>query len=108
MPSSTIFTSDLAARTRAAFEEAIDDGLSPATATDRVFEEFGRELADPEQSDIIFLALAMLQMEQDALQLQLRGQALSIIERGEPSASLREAGLDAAGLQDLKRRMLAS
>ena len=84
--SDPILASELAQEIRAAFESALADGLSVSAATEQVLEDFAPALDDPATEPAVYLTLAALQLEHDALQPQIRLKALGIINSGQQPA----------------------
>ncbi|SRR6266540_7325170 len=96
-----LFDNDVALDVRSVFEDALSDGLDVSTATQRVFEEFADAIADLEDQPVVYLALAALQLEREALQSKIREEALRIITTGEGLAMWEE--VDSALLIERKQ-----
>lgn len=77
-----IFDDDLARDVRGDFEGALDEGLSVSVSTRRVLEEHADTLEDPDDGPVIWLSLAALQMEQGALQPDVKERVLAVVDRG--------------------------
>ena len=86
-----LFENDVATDIRFAFEDALSEGLDVFTATQRVFAEFADELADFDDRPVVYLALAALQLGREALQPEIRDEALRIIMTDEAWAGWQEA-----------------
>jgi hypothetical protein len=78
-----IFDADLAADVRSAFEKRLKKSNSVEETTAFVLKKFKFALEDTDDEPIIFLALAALQLEQGAIQEQVRARALEIIDSGQ-------------------------
>lgn len=107
-----IFDDDLAMDIQGEFEEALDEGLSVKEATQRILEDFEDVLEDEDEGPIVYLVLAVLQLEQDELQPEIRQKALKIIEFGQGLARWEEAGEEEMAerkqvLEDLKAKLIA-
>jgi len=89
---SGIFEDDVALDVRVTFEEALAEGLDVDAATRRVLEEFATYVNDVDDGPLVWFALAALQLEQGALQAEVRRQALAAIERGTNLARWTEQG----------------
>lgn len=87
-----IFDDDTAGDIQDAFEDELADGVDVATATKRVLIRFADDLDDADDGPVIYLALAALQLEQDALQQDIRKRALEIIDSGEGLDGWEEGG----------------
>ncbi|MDF2822200.1 MAG: hypothetical protein K0R15_2648 [Clostridiales bacterium] len=89
-----IFDDDLAMDIKAEFEEAIEEGLSAKEATAMILEAYEDELEDEDEGPIIYLALAVLQMEKGIIEKSIKNKALYIIESGQGLDRWKEAGKD--------------
>jgi hypothetical protein len=78
-PRLDLFEEDVAAEVADIFSDAVADGLSVRTATRRVVEELDDYLEDEEQQGLVWLALAVLQLEHGALQPTVRHHALAAL-----------------------------
>src|SRR5438105_13298593 len=78
-----LFEEDVAAEVADLFQDALADGLSVRTATRRVIEELEDYLDDDEQRPLVWLALAVLQLEQGAVQPTVRRHALMALAHPE-------------------------
>lgn len=90
-----IFDDDLARDVRGDFEGALDEGLSVSVSTRRVLEEHADTLEDPDDGPVIWLSLAALQLEQGALQPEVKERAIRIVDGGLGLQSWAEAGPEA-------------
>ncbi len=95
-----IFDDDVALDVRDAFEDALSDGLDISAATRRALEEFGSAAEDSDDGPIIYLALAALQLQREALQPEIREKVLHLIATGEGLGRWEDA--DPAALTDRK------
>ena len=77
-----ILDEDVAADVEAVFMEALDSGCSGKKATKTVLKEFSEELEDEEDRNVVYLALAELQLRENCLEEDIKKQALDIIESG--------------------------
>jgi hypothetical protein len=73
-----IFDNDIACDIRDAFEDELSTGVDVPTATQRVTKKFSPQDDEIDGPDI-YLALAALQLEQDALETAIKDKALLII-----------------------------
>ena len=87
-----IFDNDTAGDLRDAFEDELAIVANVVTATENVLTKFASDLDDVDYGPVIYLALAALQLEQDALQQDMRKRALEIIDSGEGLDGWEEAG----------------
>ena len=72
-----IFEDDIASDVRGEFEDAIAEGLDSSAATQRVFEVFSEAVEDEEEGPVIWLSLAVLQLDRGILQDDIRDHALA-------------------------------
>ncbi len=77
-----IFDNDVAADVRTRFEDALELGDSAAHATSVVLREWSEALDDPADGPHVWLALAALQADRNALQGSVRDHAIQIIDSG--------------------------
>ena len=77
-----ILDEDVAADVEAVFMEALESGCSGKKATKTVLKEFSEELEDEEDRNVVYLALAELQLRENCLEEDIKKQALDIIESG--------------------------
>ena len=77
-----ILSDDAAADTRDTFRDFIGEGISPDEATERVIAESAEMLADEEEANVFWLALAATQWKIGRLVDSVRDQALEIIDSG--------------------------
>ena len=108
-----ILDEDVAADVEAAFMELIDGGCKGEKATKEILEEFSEELEDEEDRNVVYLALAELQLGENCLQEDIREKALEIIESGADLERWEEAEEKdyksrKAALDDLKERLINS
>jgi hypothetical protein len=75
-----ILQDDLAEEARMLFDEGLASGLDVASATAGVYEDLKEALAGEEDATVIWLALAALQLREDALQPDIRDWALAATE----------------------------
>jgi hypothetical protein len=78
-----IFSDDTAADTRDAFTDFIAEGLTAAQATDRLIAESGDILADEEDANVFWLALAAAQWKLGRLVDGVRDRAIAVIDSGD-------------------------
>lgn len=78
-----IFSDDTAADTRDAFTDFVAEGLTPAEATDRLIAESGDILADQEDANVFWLALAAAQWKLGRLVDSIRDRAIAVIDSGD-------------------------
>jgi hypothetical protein len=93
--SAKIFDDDLAMDVREAFDNALSDGLNASRATRKVIEQYELELEDHDDGAVIYLALASLQLEHNALEHPIKAATLSIIKSGQGLERWEESGLEA-------------
>src|SRR5215468_5214596 len=72
-----ILQDDLAEEARMLFDEGLAAGLDVAGATAGVYEDLKEALAGEEDTTVVSLALAALQLREGALQTEVRDQALA-------------------------------
>lgn len=77
-----IFDNDEANDIRALFEDEMQTRASVVHATAEILRESKDALNDPASGPIIWLALAALQLDRDALQPDVRNHALAVIDGG--------------------------
>jgi hypothetical protein len=77
-----ILDDDVAMDVQALFEESLEEGMSIKKATALILEEFEDMLEDEDDSAIIYLSLAALQLEKGKVQKNIKQKALEIIEAG--------------------------
>ena len=71
-----VLEDDVALDTLDVFDAALAAGLGLAEATDRVFEELAEALADSDDAEIVWLALAARQLELGEVDPRVRAGAL--------------------------------
>lgn len=108
-----LFDDDVAMDVQAIFEEALENGMSVGAATEQVLDEYEEYLEDTDDGPIVWLALAALQLERDALQPRVRREALAAIESEEDMERWEESGEDLHAerrrvLDELKARLEAA
>ena len=108
-----ILDEDVAADVEAAFMELLEEGIKGEKATKEILEEFSEELEDEEDRNVVYLALAELQLGENCLQEDIREKALEIIESGADLERWEEAEEKdyesrKAVLNDLKERLINS
>jgi hypothetical protein len=75
-----IFSDDAACDVRDAYLELVGDGLSGAEATRQLTQQWSKELEDPDQAPVVWLALAATQWKCGRLEEGVREQALRVID----------------------------
>ncbi len=105
-----IYDDDLALDVRGDFKDGLEEGLSVSAATHRVLEERSDNLEDPDDGPVIWLVLAALQMEQGALQPEVKERALAVVDQGMGLGRWEEAGPEPLAerkrvLEELARRL---
>ena len=73
-----IFENDVAMDVQENFCEFMEEGDTAFEATDKILESFSDVLEDPEEGSLVYIALAELQMEKNALQQSIKKQILKI------------------------------
>jgi hypothetical protein len=106
-----ILDDDLAMDIKDEFDDAIEDGLSVIDATRQVLESFEDVLEDDDDSAILFLVLAALQLGKGAVQKDIRQKALEIIECEQGLGRWKYTGEDELSnrvreLNDLKDKLM--
>lgn len=81
--STAIFSDDTAADTRDAFTDLIAQGLTATEATDRLIAESADILADDEDANVFWLALAASQWKLGRLVDSVRERAVAVIDSGD-------------------------
>lgn len=105
-----LFENDLALDVRGDFEEALDEGLSPADAARAVLDRYDDVLPDPDDGPVVWLVLAALQLEQGALDPEMQARAIGIVDGGLGLRRWVEAGPEALAergrvLAELRQRL---
>jgi hypothetical protein len=77
-----IWSDDTACDVRAEYREALEDGLDDSEARAKVESVFAHDLADYDNSTVVWLALAAAQSNLGRLDLDVRERALEIIDNG--------------------------
>ena len=77
-----IFSNDTAADIRGDFREALEDGLSPEQATEKLIKSAGETADDQDDATFFWTGLAAAQMALGVLQPRVRDRAISLIEAG--------------------------
>ena len=108
-----ILDEDVAADVEAAFMELLDGGGNGEKATIKLLKEFREELEDEEDVNVVYLALAELQLRENCLQENIKEKALDIIESGADLERWKEAEekdfrAREAALNELKERLINS
>ena len=102
-----IFDDDMAAEVADAWNGGIDSG--PGEATESVYRELGSWMDDQDDGDVMFLALASLQLDAGALDDIVRRRALDAmtrnIERWQNDATSEDAAERGAVLEGLRQRI---
>jgi hypothetical protein len=78
-----IFSDDTAADTRDAFSDFVAEGLTAAEATARLIAESAEILADEEDANVFWLALAAAQWKLGRLLDSVRDRAIAVIDSGD-------------------------
>jgi hypothetical protein len=78
-----IFSDDVAADIRDTFTDLVAEGLNPSEATDRLVGESSELLADVDDTNVFWLALAATQWKLGRLLDEVRDRAVAIIDSGE-------------------------
>lgn len=108
-----IFDNDTALDVQTTFENALAMGLSIDAATSRVLDEYQQWLQDDDDRPLVWLALAALQLDRQALQPEVRRQALASIEGKDTMGRWEEVSSDERTaheevLEALKERLIAT
>jgi hypothetical protein len=74
-----IFDDDFALDLKSEYEEILGSDFSHEVAAQTLIERYQDALEDPEESGVFWLALASIQLEQNALMNEVRTNALDII-----------------------------
>src|SRR5688572_18211076 len=90
-----ILDDDFARDVYDAYLDAVRGGQPPAAAVAAVCARFARELADPDEEAVVWLALARAQRESGTVEADLLARAQAIVEGGQGLARWREAGPEA-------------
>lgn len=77
-----LFSDDLASDIREDYTNFVGDGLSGPEATSRILSEYKSSLDDPQQTSVVWLALAAVQWQLGRLEPRVLDHALEIIESG--------------------------
>lgn len=106
-----ILDDDIAMDVQSEFSDLIDEGYSVKEATKQILQSYEEELEDEDDGSIIYLTLALLQLEQDEVEAKIKKKALDIIEEGLGLDRWEEAGEEVyqerlAVLSGLKERLL--
>lgn len=78
-----IFDDDLAMDIKSEFEDYLAKGLNVKRATKLILENHEDVLEDEDESPIVYLSLAALQLEQGEVATEIRKKAIKIIESGQ-------------------------
>lgn len=87
-----IFDDDMAMDIKAEFDDAIAEGMTVKEATKQILQSFEDVLEDEDESPIVYLALAALQLEKGTIQKNIKKKALQVIESGQGLERWKEAG----------------
>lgn len=106
-----IFDDDIALDIKAEFDDALAEGMTVKEATKQILESFEDVLEDDEESPIVYLALAALQLEKGEIQKNIKKKALQIIESEQGMERWEEAGAELfvqrkVILNELKRNLV--
>jgi hypothetical protein len=74
-----IFDDDFALDVKGDYEDILDSGLSHEVATKTLIEQYQDALEDPEESGVFWLTIAAIQIEHDALEKNVKTNALDVI-----------------------------
>jgi len=74
-----IFDDDFALDVKGDYEDILDSGLSHEVATKTLIDRYQEVLEDPEEAGVFWLALAAIQLEQDAVVKDVKTNALDVI-----------------------------
>lgn len=77
-----IFSNDIAADVRDSFTDMIGEGLSTTAATRHLLTEYEEELDDPDDGNVVWLALAATQYKLGRLTPKVKNEAIRIIDLG--------------------------
>jgi hypothetical protein len=77
-----IFSDDLASDIRGDYTDALGDGLSGPEATQRILKRYRSSLADPDESSVVWLALAATQWKLGRPEPEVIQKALEAIDSG--------------------------
>jgi hypothetical protein len=107
-----LWSDDTAYDVRAAYRNALEDGLSDEQATQKVLTGFATELADEDAAPVVWLALAVSQHERGRLTPDVRERALTVIDTGADlrrweHLGARERGRRAAVLTRVRARLMS-
>jgi hypothetical protein len=105
-----LFSDDTAQDVRDAYREALEDGASDEAAQASVLEAFSESLADEDEGDIVWLALAYSQSKLGRLGDMVRRRALAVLDGGKDPARWeiegpRAARGRAAALEKVRRQI---
>jgi hypothetical protein len=104
-----VFDDDVALDVRDAWEDLLAGGASPAEASRRLIKSFAEEIAATDDGPIVWLALASLQLDADALDPAVAERARSSIEpsleRWREEATPEDYAAREAALAELRRRL---
>ena len=75
-----VFSDDTAVDIKNDFIDLIGDGLSPEKATEKLLHEWEKSLRDPDEANVIWIALALTQWRIGRLQDKVSKEAISIID----------------------------
>jgi hypothetical protein len=96
-----IFQDDTASDVRDEYKDLLGNGMTGVQATRRILESYSSSLADPDESGVVWLALAATQWKVGRLEPQTLERALEVIDSG---ADLKRW---AAGTKDFSKRKVA-
>jgi len=77
-----IFSDDLASDIRGDWRDLIGDGMTPEAATQRILSDYAASLNDPDESSVVWLALALTQWKTGRLLDDVGRTAIDVIDRG--------------------------
>lgn len=78
-----IFDDDLALDIKSEFENYLAEGLNVKQATKQILENYEDVLEDEDESPIVYLSLAALQLEQGEVATKIRKKTIKLIESGQ-------------------------
>lgn len=87
-----IFDDEVALAIKDEFENDLKAGLSINIATARILQAYSDMLDDEDEGPIVYLSLAVLQIEHESLHQEIKVKALEIIETGQGLTRWEEAG----------------
>ena len=86
-----LFDDDISMDVQAEFEASIEEGMSIKEATKLILASFEEVLTDDDESPIVYLTIAALQLDKGSVQKRIKKRALDIIKSGEGLERWKEA-----------------